>query len=1232
MSLYFRPITREDIKELANGCQIISAPNAIVSTINADDRDVVSKSVFYGKHTDADRFSYPDQFTKVGYIDLGGIEIVNPYLAGPNYSAWKIATGLSKNEVESVVKYEKIYDTQGGGLIPAEHVYDEKFDPERFLVGATCLKYYIMNQDYESALQDHIAIRYLKPLVKKLNDMFKNRSLGEPVSLQQLSELTFQAGMGDILYGQGDETTDLFYVNRDIVVDLTDFNLSVEEATQVKDILNDLRWEDISEGLDQFDPMQVYAGLIAEGPEFLTKQILPGLFVLPLGYRPTLRDKLSGLSVAYNNIIRYASVAINTLRRSDNTVREVTRALSDLEDSIEFLMLGRGNNKNLNRYKNYKSLADEFKGKNGFIRDRLEGARIDFSGRTVITCDPDMPIDTVGIPIKMLEKIAEPLLVRGFRREARNKEEWHCLPNMSGFHNALDERAYGISYLDFLKHYFGTNDIYGIIGRQPTLFYLGMQGFKIKPVEGNAIVLSPLITPPFNADFDGDQMHFNIPATEEGVADLKSKMLFRDNIRFPKNGAITVAVRLEIKYGLWSCLVVPPTGKDCGCKSKAEVFEAVKCQSCHAGDNFNGMTAGWAAFEYAIMGNNGKGHLERRNGNIHFVSPDVDLCISNTSKGLRSDELSEAVYAYCGNTTGFLSVMNKLVSLGFAMCRIYNPDISVIHDESIKTSVDERIKMFNQKMTEYHRFVEIGLELPYKYSMEFDLEWSKLEKDIKSIIRDNLDEWNGYKRMVISGAKGDEGNLMQIYGTKGRVQKNDLEAFNTIIDGNYAGQLTGLEHFVTAYGSRKGIADKVLSTADPGYLSRKLEHAGAPLKITVEDCHTSNTMDFMPQDVIPFIPSKDLALMGIRPIPGHEDEFYKDPLVQAQRRKAVELLKTMIVGRNVVEDGGNVHQVKNVKQAEEYINTQWGILDENSGADTVIKPVRMRSPIYCDNPCCQVCYGRDLTKNESKPRLGRNVGFIAAQAIGEPGTQMTMNNFHSGGVAGNANLTSAFDLIEDNFDLTDFSNSNRRVNGVMTYDPVSDVDGFVKRINIGSGKTRIVFTKSEHNVGTNSKDFIGRTDIVIDSSLRTKEYVKRGDSILFEQYNLSIKELLRTRTYDGTIKYFVLNLYNIFKSVDVNLIHFECIAFNMTCCVVNYETEKYKVGDIVSLSELKEDTTGQLSMPALVGVKYLPKFRRDFLESIAMESATMYVPRAILNGGVDEMKNPILRTAFGLNI
>lgn len=1231
MSLYFRPITREDIKSLANGCQIVSAPNAIVSTINADDRDVTSKAVFYGKHGDTDRFSYPDQFTKVGYIDLGNIEMINPYLAGPNYSAWTIATGLKKNEVEAIVRYNMIYDTQAEELILSETVYDDKFDPERFLVGATCLKHFIANRDYEQAMQDHIMLRYLKPVAKKLTELFRNRTVCEQVTAQQLSEYTFQAGIQDIKYAQSDESEDMFYVNRDIVVDLAEFQLSHEEATQVRDILDDLRWEDVSEGLDQFDPMQVYAGILSEGPEFLTKQILPGLFVLPLGYRPTLRDKLSGLSVAYNNIIRYASVAINTLRRSDNTVREVTRALFDLEDAIEFLMLGRGNNKNLNRYKNYKSLADEFKGKNGFIRDRLEGARTDFSGRTVITCDPDMPIDTIGIPIKMLEKIAEPLLVRGFRREARNKEEWHCLPNMSGFHNALDERNYGISYLDFLKHYFNTNDIYGIIGRQPTLFYLGMQGFKIVPVEGNAIVLSPLITPPFNADFDGDQMHFNIPATEEGVADLKSKMLFRDNIRFPKNGTITVAVRLEIKYGLWSCLVVPPTGKDCGFKSKADVYEAVKKHACNVGDNFNGMTAGWAAFEYAIMGNNGSGRLERRDGNIHFVSNKDDICICNTAKGLRSDDLSEAIYSYRGNTSGFLGVMNKLVSLGFAICRIYNPDISVIHDDSIKKLVDTRIKAFNQKMTEYHRFVEIGLELPYKYSMEFDTEWSKLEKDIKAIIRENLGEWNGYKRMVLSGAKGDEGNLMQIYGIKGRVQKNDLEAFNTIIDGNYAGQLTGLEHFVTAYGSRKGIADKVLSTADPGYLSRKLEHAGAPLKITVTDCGTQNTMDFMPQDVIPFISSKDLAPMGIRPVPGREDEFYKDPLVQAQRRKAVDLLKVMIVGRNVVNDGGVV-QIKSVKQAEDYINSQWGVLDENSGADTVIKPVRMRSPIYCDNPCCQVCYGKDLTKNEDKPRIGRNIGFIAAQAIGEPGTQMTMNNFHKGGVAGQVNLTSSFDLIEDNFDLTDFSNSNRRVNGVMTYDPVSDVDGFVKRINIGSGKTRIVFTKSEYNAGTNSKDFIGRTDIVIDSSLRTKEYVKRGDSILFEQDNLSIKELLRTRAYNGTIKYFVLNLYNIFKSVDVNLIHFECIAFNMTCCVVNYETDKYKVGDIVSLSELKEDSSGQLSMPALVGVKYLPKFRRDFLESIAMESATMYVPRAILNGGVDEMKNPILRTAFGLHM
>jgi DNA-directed RNA polymerase subunit beta' len=709
-------------------------------------------------------------------------------------------------------------------------------------------------------------------------------------------------------------------------------------------------------------------------------------------------------------------------------------------------------------------------------------------------------------------------------------------------------------------------------------------------------------------------------------------MLFKDNIWYPKDGSLTVVVRHEIQYGIWEALIRESNGKDSGCKSREEAYNAVCDGSVEIESSCMGTTAGHAAFDYCICGNSGE---PKYDFNSLFKKGD-----DGQPGELNAKALSKMLYNEMGGTDGFLRAINKLVKLGFAVSRYYPPAIGVITNSTINAYVDRRISEFNREMVDHKKFVDLGMETEERYSMYFSDKYSELEKELKKYIRNNLPKDNGYWRMVVSGSKGDDSNLLQIYGIKGRVQKSDLEAFNTTIDGSYSRQLTGLEHFVTAYGSRKGISDKVLSTAKPGYMSRKLEHAGAPLRITSHDCSSYDgdvpALEFYPQDIIPFIEGRLLSPKGIKPSPEDDAEaFHDNETVSLQLTGAISYLAKILVGRYVVDDNNNSIFISNESQASSYIRKCWSNIEcdehylKGTGGNAYTTPVRMRSPITCKNPCCQMCYGKDWSKNTNAPYVGRNVGFIAAQAIGEPGTQMTMKNFQKGGVVGDANLTSSFDLIEANFDLKDFT-KGKYDNGIVKYDPVSPVSGFVKKVNMGGNKSMVIITETSHVTDTTN---LLKQAIYVDNRARLKNYVYRGDTLFFELGNVAVRDIIRYRSFEDGYKYLLLNLYNIFTSVSVKSVHFECIIRNMICyqIVANDTGSKFRAGDIITYRDLAY-IDSPMVMSKLIGVKYLPKYKPDFLQSIAMESCTTYVPRAIVNANTDSMTDPIMRTAFGLSI
>lgn len=1262
MSVSIRPINMADKKRMApSEKQVInSSPMVRLDTAHKYEHNVVSSSIFgtadHSDDPDCNEKVYEDRFTRVGYIDLT-CRVLNPFLAGRNAPVWRAVLGLDTNTIVGIVNGTIVWDNQKESLISYTDIGPTVFDRERYIFGADLLLFLLSMTNPKERLESMLIETYVTPLLTK--DEYEayeaNHSfLGEVVAMDPQ----------DIIDGRLGADEGWLFGN--YFIDLESGSLSSQRIDELyARLMESVENSDIT-NMKQFPIISLLISMVhGDGEEALKSQILEYVFVLPEGYRPTIDGRVDVITSQYNKLANANIELRDILEQQQNpTCYAVLNKYREVVQYIRNIFIGDEQVIKQQRLKDYKSISDTITGKEGLMRGRMQGVRIDFSGRTVITCDPEMPIDTIGVPRSMLYKIAEPNVIRSLKKENSNLSKKVQYRNLSRLSTTSKSDVDGLTYGDLLDRWLAEKPRYGIIGRQPTLFYLGIQAFKVKPVDGDAIVLSPLVVMPFNADFDGDQMHFNMAQTEEANAEIKKRMAFTNNIRYPKNGEITVVTRHEIIYGLWMCSVtkdkenarhvsrdevmriVESMGMpqnngyaksvyDAVCKQKINIYDKVDT-------NYGTQSAGIAALSYALYGGVNMQNLEEVLG----------------GKGIKAKQITKILQEACGsNTNAFLASINRLVKLGFSIAKIWPPNISTIVDSGVQEHVKKLIDDFNKDVLEREEYVNIGIEIESEYSNYFNKRWSELRDGNDGVVKyllDNLGNDNGYIAMMNSGGKGDKNNIMQIFGLKGRVQKNDTTAFNSIIAGSYAGQLTGLEHFISAYGSRKGIADKVLATADPGYLSRKLEHAGSIITVFNEDCGTSDGMEFTLEDIVPFLDDSQISRYGVRvPTTSPEDaeEFRNTSEYKTQLLAAREYLSKIIVGRWCVDNESKASEfIPNIDAAHQFIDRCWGYIDTKTHrfVKTGDGTVTMRSPVYCKKPCCQKCYGRDIAAGKDYPDLGRPIGFIAAQAIGEPGTQLTMKNFQKGGVVTDANLTSSFKLIEDYFELHDFAGRKTK-HGVITYDMISPVDGTIKEQYLGNGTKRIIVVPDNPTdpVVKARMRSLSSKKIIVHAQTKLKEHVLEGDSFQKIQGNLNMKEVLRYRGFDKAASYLSLMLYNTFMTQDVNFKHFETIVSSMSVCymladaqnVYDYKSlhtgasTNYKAGSILTWPEACYDIAGQaVYMRTLLGLKTLPKYKNDFFESLLMESMDSYIPRAILMNPNDSMTNPITRAAFGLNI
>lgn len=690
-------------------------------------------------------------------------------------------------------------------------------------------------------------------------------------------------------------------------------------------------------------------------PEWMILNVLP---VIPPELRPLV--SLDGGKFAtsdLNDLYRRLINRNNRLKRlidldaPDIIVRNEKRML---QESVDVLIDNGKRGKVVSQHNRpLKSLSDYLKGKQGRFRQNLLGKRVDYSGRSVIVVNPSLKMHQCGLPKIMALELFKPFVYRrleekGYATSVKNArkmveqkqpEVWECLEEVVKQHPVLLNRA-------------------------PTLHRMSIQAFEPVLVEGKAIQLHPLVCPPFNADFDGDQMAVHIPLGIEAQLESYILMLSTRNILAPSNGKPIMLPSQDMVLGLFyitnSAKGVPGEGKIFFSKEEAFLAFYNKKIDIHA----------------LIKVKLDKGLVETTVGRLfvnealpkgyRFVNEVLD------KKGI-SKLISDIYKIYGAEITAI--TLDKLKELGFEMSTLAGISIGI---EDMKIPKAKK-KLVDKAFTQVDEFLEQrrkGIISPKEsYNMTIDV-WSQATREVTDAMFSEIEKTEQVERnkklpglfnpiymMANSGARGNKDQLRQLAGMRGLMAKHSGEFIETPIVSNFREGLSVLEYFISTYGARKGLADTALKTSFAGYLTRRLVDVAQDVVITEHDCGTKK------YEVI-----ESIVENGEERIP----------------------LKDRLVGRVLAEDIFDPNSNDLIARANQVVDEELANLIQKSG----IIQVKARSVLTCEakNGLCAMCYGWDLSQRKLVS-LGEAVGIIAAQSIGEPGTQLTMRTFHIGGAA-----------------------------------------------------------------------------------------------------------------------------------------------------------------------------------------------------------------------------------------
>ncbi len=866
-------------------------------------------------------------------------------------------------------------------------------------------------------------------------------------------------------------------------------------------------------------------------PEWMVLDALP---VIPPELRPMIqldggRFATSDLNDLYRRIINRNNRLKKLLELGAPTiiVQNEKRMLQETVDSL-FDNGRRGRSITAAGNRPLKSLSSMLKGKQGRFRQNLLGKRVDYSGRSVICVGPNLKMYQCGIPKEMALELFKPHVIHGLVERGLA----HNIKGAKKLIEARDEQVWDIVEDVITEHPVMLN-------RAPTLHRLGIQAFEPKLVGGKAIRLHPLVCTGFNADFDGDQMAVHVPLSEEAKAEARILMLGANNILNPKDGKPIVTPSQDMVLGNYY-LSIEEAGEENEGKAYKNTNEALmayerreitlhtrivvpvssfkyKLFTDEQRDKYLVTTVGKIIFNeilpdsFPFINEGSKENIESITPSKFFLEPGTDLrkavsempLVAPFVKKTLSQIIAQVFKRY--KTTETSIMLDNLKDLGFKYSTVAGITVSAADIVTSKDK-DKIINESQEKVDKINKQFSRGLITEEERFSSVISTWNKAKDDIQDELKNIAegDHKNPIFMMMNSGARGNAGNFTQLAGMRGCMAKPSGEPVEIPIKSSFIEGLNVSEFFLSTHGARKGSADTALRTADSGYLTRRLVDVSQDIIVREEDCGAIGGVA-----VTDFVDEKSGAM--------------------------IEPLAERILGRYTATKVINPETKEVICDKNEFINESLCAKIIKAG----IKSVEIRTALTCkaENGVCQRCYGRNLATG-NLVETGEAVGIMAAQSIGEPGTQLTMRTFHSGGVAhgGDADITQGLPRVEELFEA-------RIPKAKAT---IAEVAGTVSSIEEANGKHKIVIKNDveerEHVTNYNMKLRVAVGDKVVageqltEGSISPKELLAVTDPITAEQYILKeIQKVYKSQGVDISDKHIeviVRRMINKMKIVD----------------------------------------------------------------------------------------------------
>jgi len=839
-----------------------------------------------------------------------------------------------------------------------------------------------------------------------------------------------------------------------------------------------------------------------------------------------------------------------------------------------------------------KSLSDMLKGKQGRFRQNLLGKRVDYSGRSVIVVGPELKIYQCGLPKEMALELFKPFVMKKLVNDGTTQN----IKSAKKMVERVNPEVW-----DVLEEVIKEHPV--MLNRAPTLHRLGIQAFEPVLVEGRAIQIHPLVCAAYNADFDGDQMAVHVPLSAEAQAEARSIMLSAQNILNPKDGSPVASPTQDVVLGLYY-LTLEKEGAMGEGKIYASTEEAVmaydqKCLDLQARvfisfaginkDEFREkkgvlLTTVGKIFineifptDFPYINNADEVNYLLPTNLVEFKNLDIEKILEEVplNKPIRKDFVAKIVswcYRRYGSTETAV-ILDKIKSLGFhyatkAGVTVAIEDVTVPAEKldilaSGESEVDQIDGDFRRGLiTEKERYDRvIGI-------------WGQKKDDLTKTLMDSLDKFNPIYMMANSGARGNESQITQLAGMRGLMADPTGRIIDLPIKANFREGLTVLEYFISTHGARKGLADTALKTADSGYLTRRLVDVAQDVIIREQDCGTTLGLSLT-----------DYLNMG------------------CEVGEAMEKL----VGRFTLESIYHPESGEVLAEADAHITEE--MIQQFMALG--IAEIRFRSVLTCKTKhgVCVMCYGRNPATGDVVD-VGEAVGIVAAQSIGEPGTQLTMRTFHTGGVAGD-DITQGLPRVEELFEA-------RKPKGQSL---ISEISG---NVEIYETKYKEIKVNSEHGeVRTYQVPYGARLKV------EEKQQVNAGDELT--EGSINPHDLLAVKGVRGVQLYLLQEVQNVYDMQGVDIIdkHIEVIVRQMLKKVKVEEagdTHLLPGGlvDSFEFEEINEDILNNggkpaLARPLLMGITKASLATDSFLSAASFQETTRVLTEAAIKGRVDPL-------------